>query len=43
MRNGDNLFKKLKLLKNKQQKSYKNAGICYVSYEKFEDKNKLKY
>ena len=29
--------KKMKLLKNKRQKSYGNAKICYTCKEKFED------
>ena len=28
----------MKLLPNKQQKSYENAIICYISRESFEDK-----
>ena len=33
-------FKKktMKLLRNKQLKSYENAKICYICKEKFEDK-----
>ena len=31
--------KKTKLLKNEQQKSYKNAKTCYICQEKFEDKH----
>ena len=31
-------IKKMKLLTNKQQKSYENAKICYICNEKFEDK-----
>ena len=35
--------KKTKLLKNEEQKSYKNAKTCYICQEKFEDKHaKLK-
>ena len=30
--------KKLKLLTNKQQKSYENAKVCYICKEMFEDK-----
>ena len=33
-----NFEKKMKLLTNKQQKSYENAKICDVCKEKFEDK-----
>ena len=29
---------KMKLLRNKQRKSYENAKICYTCKEKFEDK-----
>ena len=29
---------KMKLLRNKQLKSYENANICYTCKEKFEDK-----
>ena len=31
--------KKMKLLTNKQYKSYENATACYICSEKFEDKN----
>ena len=32
----------MKLLTNKQQKSNKNAKICYICKEKCEDKHKVK-
>ena len=35
-------FKKMKLLTNKQQKSYRNAKICYICKDKFEDKHVIK-
>ena len=28
----------MKLITNKQQKSYENVNICYICKEKFEDK-----
>ena len=31
--------KEMKLLKNEQQKSYKNAKICYICKVKYEDKH----
>ena len=31
--------KKIKLLTKEQQESYKNAKICYICKEKFENKN----
>ena len=31
--------KKMKLLANEQQESYKNAKICYICKEKFESKS----
>ena len=31
--------KKMKLLTNKQRKSYENAKICYILKERFEDKH----
>ena len=31
--------KKMKLLTNKQYKSYENTTACYICSEKFEDKN----
>ena len=31
--------KKIKLLTKKQQESYKNAKICYICKETFENKN----
>ena len=34
--------KKMKLLTNKQYKSYENATACYICSEKFEDKNIVK-
>ena len=33
-----NFFKKIKLLTKEQQESYKNAKICYIYKEKFENK-----
>ena len=30
--------KTMKLITNKQQKSYENVNICYICKEKFEDK-----
>ena len=33
-----NFEKKIKLLKKEQHKSYKNANICYICKEKFENK-----
>ena len=32
-------MKEMKLLTNKQQKSYENARTCYISKEKFADKH----